>query len=379
LCVFVVLLRIVDIPSLTQKEMKMRILRRNPKKIVLGLLLMAVVIALVLVLVPHSQKNAVPLYTAAGAPMTIKTTVVTAKQVTSYRADEVSDSVAWSPDGQYLAFAGPAHSNGQQMQYPVEAASANGTVRLFEGHSSTLGTANWIESVAWSPDGRLLAASAADDQVLIWDVTTAHLVTSFQGYSALSWSHDSSKLVTGDLDGTLRVWDVPEKHQVSENHEFTGYISQNSWSPDGRSIVSGSTTSNRALVWDAQTGEPRYALQANGDKVWAAAWSPYGKSIATGASDKRAQGVMQIWDVRQLKAIQYSGDPFSNIRTLAWSPDSRVLAGGGGTVAWVMKPGSSDLVTTYDVGSAVNAMAWSPDGGQLAVASDRGVLVYQAP
>lgn len=70
-----------------------------------------------------------------------------------------------------------------------------------------------INVVAWSPDGRLLAAGSHGGQTVLWDMTSYVPAEQLLGHAGvvtgLAWSPDSRQLATAAQDGTLLIWNVP--------------------------------------------------------------------------------------------------------------------------------------------------------------------------
>lgn len=221
-------------------------------------------------------------------------------------------SMAWSPDSSRLALG--TYDN----TVIILDITSGATVRTLEGHT------DWIESVAWSPDGALLASagSSSDRTIRLWDTSTGQQVRLLEGHSSgvsgLAWSPDGTQLVSGGDD--LRVWDVATGQGLLVMNDFYYAPECVAWSPDSARLAFGSYEG--LLVWDAVTGQKLYSIPANSGAVSTAAFSPDGTVLAYGGMDN----IVHLSDEpsgRELVALTSHSDWITSI---SWSPDGSQLA-----------------------------------------------------
>ena len=109
------------------------------------------------------------------------------------------DELKFSPDGTRLA---AASSIGIWI-YDV---STGKEIDLFTGHT------NLVESVSFSPDGKIIASGSSDDTIRLWDAATGKHLKAFEGHTnaveCVSFSPDSMTLTSGSRDGTILLWEI---------------------------------------------------------------------------------------------------------------------------------------------------------------------------
>jgi WD40 repeat protein len=229
----------------------------------------------------------------------------TGAEVLSLAVRGATNSVAFSRDGKLLAAGGSIIG---KKAGGVTFAAVGGQVTVWEAATGkpihTVGlSANFVTSVALSPDGRWLAAGTAkvgeqQTEVILWDVATGREVRTLKGQAkgaaSVAFSPDGRRLAAGSSDGGLKLWDPGTGKEVLTFGGKDEGAAGVAFSPDGRWLASASADET-VKVWDAGTGKEFLRLQPPGEKndryVYSVAFSPDGKRLAAGDRD----GVVRVW------------------------------------------------------------------------------------
>jgi WD40 repeat protein len=292
------------------------------------------------------------------------------------------NAVAFSPDGRLLASGGGDRQDGDAAIRLWDADSGH-ELRVLEGHPGR------VHCLAFSPDGRTLASGCEkEDEVRLWDVASGACVQRLRRrgpppaedaadrrVSTLAFSPDGRLLAAGLHEGALAVWNVATGKQRRGPGGHDGRVMSLAFSPDGRSLVSGSLD-RTARVWDVATGKELRQLGKHEDSIRSVAFSPDGRLVATGGGDW--EGVW-LWDAATGRPVGRIACGQTRLYGLAFAPDSRTLAVGcawDGLRLWEVATRKERRIFSGHRGG-VHALAFTPDGTRLATgSSDSTVLVW---
>src|SRR6266702_3276877 len=269
-------------------------------------------------------------------------------------------SVAFSPDGTLLA-AGMTNSEARVWHVP------DGKPLLAcEGH------ANWVMSVAFSPDGRLLASGGSDQTIKLWDVHTGQCVSTLRGHTgwvrSIAFHPDGTLLASGSDDQTIQLWNLSTGQVFKTLHDHTAYVVSVAFSPSGAWLATGSSD-HTIKLWDVSSGQCVSILRGHTSRVRSVSFHPDGTLLASGSDDQS----VRLWRVEErenragyLRTLQVHSGP---VWSVTFSSDGRMLA--SGSYAQVIKLWEGEegrghcLNTLQGYRDDIWSVAFSPDGRML--------------
>jgi len=284
--------------------------------------------------------------------------------------------LAFSPDGRLLA--------GAAISTLVAWETAGGA------WLASLENGAPVNALAWSADGRLLAAGSPDGVVRVWDPAAGVERATVAGHTAgvIRVAFDPAappgdvRLATASARDGVQLWAADTGRRVAHRPQVghTDQVTALAYRPDGRLLATASTDET-IWLWDGDGGEPLGTMDAAGMArgglcacFWSLAFDPGGETLAAGSTD----AAVRLWDVETGELLGESGAPTDLVHSLAFSPDGRRLAAGDGDGhlwAWdLAAPLSAGPLVSLDNPPTALSLSFDPSGveGEHVVAAGSG-------
>jgi WD40 repeat protein len=232
----------------------------------------------------------------------------------------------------------------------------------------------FAKAVAYSADGRILAAGGNLPGIHLWDLkshtskATRTLAVPIRRVNRVIFSPDGKTLaVTTDLDGTIVLWDLATHQERVVLHHPSPVVSA-AFSPDGRWLATSGRDDLSIILWDLQSGARRTLLERGTGPTMALAFSPDGALLATAGF---VEHHFRVWDLATQQVCRVFAGHSRPVNSVAFSPDGSLLASAGndGMVGlWSVATGQR-RVTLDSQSLWLKTVAFTPDGRTVVLAT----------
>lgn len=334
---------------------------------------------------PAPTNTALPTHTPSPTPTELKTETPTFTlgptptpiSIKSNKAILVPDidarSLVWSRDGNYLYIG--TFDNGVTI-YDV----VNKKIFANVGNNAN------ISSLAISPDGKTLAVGIANDgSVRLWAVEKIrpeYEVTIFPAHGdkvfspdvlGLAFSPDGKLVASSGFDGQVIVWDAVTGKMIKK-FDVQDSVFEVAFSPDGKSLIAGLSVKEEFIVWDTKTWEILNTFE--GDQSWDLSLSKDGsKMISAGGGIHEAN----LWDVKTGKLLfnfQKETDGFAE--AVSYDPNGKLVAlGDGYGYVFFWDTTTGELIKEFHIDAeyrGISAIAFNPDGTKIATVGAKVII-----
>jgi WD40 repeat protein len=159
-----------------------------------------------------------------------------------------------------------------------------------------------IHSLAFSPDGKVLASGSFDNDIKLWDYPSGKLLSTLKGHAApvysVAFSPNGTFLASGSQDKTIRLWDPKDGKMVRELKGHTDNVHAVAFSPDSKMLASAGADKSVRL-WNPADGKEIKKLGDHKGSIYRVVFSADGKLLASCSQDT----TIKLWDVPGQKEV----------------------------------------------------------------------------
>ncbi|MEH2331614.1 serine/threonine-protein kinase [Nostoc sp.] len=252
-------------------------------------------------------------------------------------------SVAFSPISSNLSYQGESGKSAGVADLNrgiLASGSWDNTIKLWDVNTgkeirTLTGHANWVNSVAFSPDGKFLASGSADCTVKLWQVQTGIEIQTFTGHSdpvssvaysprtPTTNSQERQLVASGSNDYTIKLWQIYTGRNIYTLTGHSFFVNCIAFSKNGEILASGSGD-NTIKLWHINTGKEIRTLIGHSDSVWSVAFSQDGQFLASGSWDN----TIKLWHIHSGREISTLTGHSNYVRCVAFSLDGQTLVSG---------------------------------------------------
>jgi len=180
---------------------------------------------------------------------------------------------------------------------------------------------DYVTAIAWSPIGNMLAVASGAGEVYVLNQGVGHSLCQPTGQSvdALAFSFDGKWLAAGGQNGSITLWQMENGTlEVADTLDCGGWIDRLNWHPTCNYLAF--NWGKTVQIWDADQSETLMTLPglAAPQDI---RWSPDGKHLAIAIKSN-----IHIWNSQDWRTARYQWELTAPASAIAWSPDGSLLA-----------------------------------------------------
>lgn len=329
--------------------------------------------------------------------------IITGRKLNEFKWNSQIEFVQFSPDLRTIA---AYDDKGSTLLFSSNGLELNHTFKMIGRES--------INDLAFSPDGRMIAASNGF-QINFWNVESGDLVNVITDYyevvDEVIFIPDRDLLVS--IDRGVRIWDLKTR-KLQKTLSSTESVRCIQLSPDGNTLACG-TSDNTVVLFHVNTWLNKFILKGHTDGISSVAFSPDGNTLVSSSWDNTMrlwnihtgkyistlkgdtyapeyvvfnpngqkvvsldEGKMRIWDIDTGILEKTIDTEEEEIYSYAFSPDGRMIVSSAGKKILFWDIDSGELKKSIPVETWVNSLAFSPDGNIIACSRYNGVSLYNS-
>lgn len=280
-------------------------------------------------------------------------------------------SIAFSPDGRLIAI-GSEKSTIRLLDIP-----SGQEIKTLTGHSGSIGT------IAFSPDGQMIVSGSDDKTIKVWDVKSGRELRTlggmFSGHKEeiyqVAFSPDGRIIASSSKDNSLKLWNAATGEEFRTINLEVGFADAIAFSPDGRNIITGGY--NKTIVsWDIETGQKLTSILGYALPI-SAALSPDGHTVIASGANHIGLDPLKIFDVVNYRVPQeFADEKSAQGYSFNFSPDGTLLYFSSRSHTIRLDVASGKKLGSFD--DVESPTVLSPNGQYFLSAYEKSVVLYDA-